>query len=371
MKIILASFELSHLKTGVHKKIIGQGDALKSMGFDVYYLFIDEEGLKITNFNINYTEFIKKIKTKVGVVTSGYNLSKKIITKIAPDILYQRSSFHEPFFISYLKYIRKNRIRIFYEIPTFPYDNEFYKKKFPLNLFLLPDRFYRKNIYHLAEKVVTYTDHEKILGVKTIKLENGIVPKNFKKQNLNKSQRILNIIAVANISFWHGYDRMIKGLYNYYQNSKSNLPVFLKIIGGGPETERLISLVEKLKLQQYVSFTGRIDGKELDIHFDNMHIGVDVLGMFRRGFNESCSLKAREYCARGIPFISSSLDGDFDPSFKFRFKCEANEKPIVVDSIIKFYKCLNWNTEKQDDLISFANERLSWEKKMKRVTKYF
>ena len=371
MKIILASFELSHHKTGVHKKIIGQGIALKSLGFDVSYLFIDKEGLKIKNFNTNYTEFIKKIKTKIDIVTSGYSLSKKIITKIAPDILYQRSSFHEPFFISYLKFIQKNRVRVFYEIPTFPYDNEFYKKKFPLNLFLIPDRFYRNKISLIAERIITYTDHEKILGVKTIKLENGIAPKNFKKQNLSKSQKKLNIIAVANVSFWHGYDRIVKGLYNYYQNSKDTFPVFLKIVGKGPETQRLLSLVEKLKLKQYISFVGKVDGKELDMHFDGMHIGIDVLGMFRRGFNESCSLKAREYCARGLPFISSSLDSDFGPNFKFRFKCEANEKPIDVDSIIKFYKCLDWNTEKQDDLISFANEHLSWEKKMKRVTKYF
>ena len=92
--------------------------------------------------------------------------------------------------------------------------------------------------------------------------------------------------------------------------------------------------------------------------------------MFRRVFNENCSLKAREYCARGLPFISSSLDSDFDPNFKFRFKCEVNENPIDINSVIKFYKQLNWNTEKQDKLISFAVEHLSW-KKIKRVSKCF
>ena len=107
---------------------------------------------------------------------------------------------------------------------------------------------------------------------------------------------------MANLSFWHGYDRMIKGLYNYYQNN-NNFPVFLKFIGDGPEKQKLMFLVEKLKLQQYVSFKGKVDGKELDVHFDGMHIGIDVLGMFRRGFNESSSLKAREYCARGIPLF--------------------------------------------------------------------
>jgi glycosyltransferase involved in cell wall biosynthesis len=238
---------------------------------------------------------------------------------------------------------------------------------------LYPDRLFRKSLGHLVEKIITYTNHNNIFGVKTIKLENGIDPSQFKRikspNNLNK----LELIGVANLSFWHAYDRLIDGLFEYYKVNKNTYPVRFTVVGEGNELTNLKNKVQSLKLEHAVIFTGKLIGKELDDAFSYKHMGVDLLGMFRRGFNECHSLKAREYCIRGIPFISSTYDSDFEEKFPFRLQLDPVESPIDIKKVISYYKNFQakYSNKYQSELITFAKENLSWENKIKKISNYF
>ena len=145
-------------------------------------------------------------------------------------------------------------------------------------------------------------DYEKIWGIPVIKLENGIDLEQIEFTGYNKSKESITLIGVANISKWHGYERIIKGMYDYY-NSMPTKNVILNLIGNGQELENLKILVNKYNLKEKVIFQGVKSGKELSYLFKSAHVAVGSLGMYRIGINNGSTLKAKEYAARGIPYL--------------------------------------------------------------------
>jgi hypothetical protein len=73
-------------------------------------------------------------------------------------------------------------------------------------------------------------------------------------------------------------------------------------------------------------------------------------------------LKNREYAARGIPFIYSEEDSDFDHQ-PYVLKAPADESPIDIAGIIRF---LDSYHEQPAD-IRQSVDYLSWKTQMQRV----
>lgn len=132
----------------------------------------------------------------------------------------------------YLLKISNPNCKLVYEIPTYPYDFE--HKSFGARLLLAVDKIYRKKLCKYVDRIATLTDDKEIFGCKTLKITNGVDCKSIsvcKKDNF--SQTKINLIAVAQFSFWHGYERVIEGLYNYGKNN-----VVLHLVGNGSELEK-------------------------------------------------------------------------------------------------------------------------------------
>ena len=75
-------------------------------------------------------------------------------------------------------------------------------------------------------------------------------------------------------------------------------------------------------------------------------------------------MKNREYAARGIPFIYSETDSDFDQK-PYVLKAPADESAIDIYSIIHFYQQLSQTPIEIRDSI----KELSWENQMGIVIK--
>jgi hypothetical protein len=73
-------------------------------------------------------------------------------------------------------------------------------------------------------------------------------------------------------------------------------------------------------------------------------------------------LKNREYAARGIPFIYSETDSDFDQK-PYVLKAPADETPIDIQKIVDFVQTHQWNPED----IRKTVEHLQWKIQMKKV----
>ena len=105
--------------------------------------------------------------------------------------------------------------RIVYEIPTYPYDAE--HRSFAGMFVLLVDRRFRKKLSRYVDRIATLTDDGQIFGCPTLRIRNGVEVESIPvSKKVSYDPACLNLIAVAQFSFWHGYERAIEGLRGYY-----------------------------------------------------------------------------------------------------------------------------------------------------------
>ncbi|AEX85651.1 glycosyltransferase [Marinitoga piezophila KA3] len=342
---------------GVFRKIYGQISAFKKSEINIDFVYF--KGSKMVINNDSKKSYSSKFKRNLSMFSDILKFTD--ITNY--DFLYIRYPFSTKDFISFLKKIKSYNLKVFVEIPTFPYDDEIHNFKQKLKLY--NDKIYRNFLKKFVDYIVTYSEHDEILGIKTIKIVNGIdVDKIPVRSPLPKNKNRIDLIGVANVSKWHGYDRLIKGLEEYYKN-KYEKEVYFHIVGEGPELENLKLLTQNLKLDKFVIFHGFKTGKDLDELFNLADVGIGSLGMYRIGLKKGAILKLREYCSRGLPFIYGYDDSDFD-SFKYAFKVPNNSSIIHINEIIDFYEKFK-DRDYINEIRKYAEKNLSWAVKLKPI----
>ncbi|OJF94676.1 glycosyltransferase [Alkalibacterium sp. 20] len=170
-------------------------------------------------------------------------IDKKIIKNC--DIIYTRYASSDFQFVKFLKNVKRinPKIIILIEIPTYPYDFKISNTigRLPIKT---KDRLNRKRIHSYVDYVLTYSKDEKIFKINTLELSNFVNTElTLPKMPSKNTDTVINIIAVANFNYWHGYDRFLVGLYEYYKNnSDEKRKIVFHLIGDGEE------LIEMQKL---------------------------------------------------------------------------------------------------------------------------
>jgi len=173
--------------------------------------------------------------------------------------------------------------------------------------------------------------------------------------------RELHLLCVANVSRWHGLDRLLRGLGSYRGPTR----ITLHIAGDGSELSSLKKIIDELGISGQVIFHGFTTGKDLDDLFNTCHIAVGSLGLHRIALTEASILKAREYCARGIPYIIACADPDFPADFPYVHRISADESPVHIESIIEFAQSVYQDTDHPQKMRAYAVGHLDWSVKMK------
>lgn len=373
MKGLFIIMEPLHEHRGISKKIISQVDGFINNGItmELSYLAIDTTNRKrnfsgrmigqtmIEKFSEN--NFISKIQR----ITSYRYLLNYIKLHKANFVYLRYTHFANPFFIRFLKNIKKSNIKIYLEIPTFPYDLEYKNVNIKKKIFLEIEKKNRTQFKKYVDKIVTFANEKKIFGVKTIKINNGIdlnaIPiKTAKVHNFNE----IHLIAVASMELWHGYDRIIEGLKIYYSEYQK-IKIILHLVGSTEKKHSIKnkSLIEKYDLSRYVVLHGIKSGLELDSLFDLSDIAIGCLGVHRKGIVSLNSLKNSEYCARGIPFIYSENDDSFDNK-DFILRMPADDTPVDINKIIDFLHSKSFSSK---EIRKYAEENLTWNFQIKRL----
>lgn len=340
---------------GIWKKIESQVRAMRKIGFNVDFFYMEGKNI-VYDDGIN----IKKIQNRFKHKYFYYLNVKKHIEEIKKqyDFLYVRKP-HGGLFCLGLPFIINSfdESFIIMEIPTYPYINEIktIKDKFLEAIFNISKRTYIKKIDKIAYfgKPV-----DKIWGVNAVGLSNGIDVDAIRiaKQISKPLESEFTIVAVANLSFWHGYDRILAGLRDYKDTNR----VMLYVVGDlEPEYSRLKELAKEYSIEDKVIFTGRLSGQQLDEVFNKADVCVDALGRHRSGNEYNSSIKSKEYCARGLPFIKSHIDPAFANN-DFIYQATADETPIDIADVIQ------WRSNLSSDISqierTFAEQNLTWQK---------
>lgn len=356
--------------SGVIKKCLGQVEGLKQLGWEVEMVWICNQGILLNNkliYEFRSNLFSKRLHTYLFYYFKWSFLLIRLLDFKKYKFYYVRYELSHFGLISFFRAIKveNSKAKVYLEIPTYPYEKE--QKGLLRKVQLIIDVFFRSFLNEYVDLVVHLGCEEKLFGIKTLLLGNGI---SLNRIPISKSTFVegkLRLIAVGFWSYWHGLDRLIRGMRTYYHDRGGEvIEVKLTIIGQGPEIRFLKSMTEEFELDDYVDFEGVLEGKDLDDAFNKADIGVGDLASFRKGLKSTFSLKHREYCARGIPFLLATPDLDFPPTIEWVHYFKSSENEVSIIELIEFYQKVTRKGFKEK-LRKYAEENLSWEKKMQPV----
>lgn len=370
MKILFLVFHGFSEYSGISKKIRYQVKGLEQCGHTVSVCTytLNEERHRIRMIDNRIIADYGTGKWAAIKKRCSYDCISHFSTTHGIELVYVRS-FHNanPFTIHLFKKLQEAGIKIVMEIPTYPYDSEYKGFPFIARINLLIDKLYRSSLAGQLNAIITYSNENSIFGQRTIRISNGIDFESIpvkRRKGLNSSD--IHLIGVAEVHYWHGYDRLIDGLGKYYQTPHS-LNVYFHIVGGVGASEMYHSihapgfhdLIVSYHLEKYVIFHGQKMGEELDALFDEADFAIGSLARHRSGIDAIKTLKNREYAARGIPFIYSETDEDFD-KMPYILKAPADESAIDIRNIIRFYQTAGQSPEE----IRNSIQHLSWKEQM-------
>lgn len=352
-----------HVPYTLKQKFKGQIDALIKMGYNVWYITFDSDqvylngpkGREVIKKTLagHYTHYIHTFAFMDLYIAAIKSLN---IQKF--DLIYFRKS--PLLFIGQhmCSKIKKAGSKLIVEIPTYP-DDRAKSKNILRAVFTLLSNCVWKNCNK-------YVDLFAVIGESTdsyqncpaINIENGVEVDNVPlKKDTNKDNKI-HLLALASMSVWHGYDRLIKGLAEYTGERKNDIIIDMVGNEGDGSLSKWKELTHTLALDNQVIFHGRLEGKELTDLFNQATLGVASLGMFRVGFSSGSILKLREYMARGLPFIYAADDISIDSKKKWYLKVSNDETPILMENVVKFIEIINKNTSKE--MRNYAKRNMTW-----------
>lgn len=348
-------------------KFDGQLKAFENLGLDVYYLTFDRQYFYL----VHGTE-----QTKVGRATCGlpmyfhtkvyYDLHRAVLKAadlIRFDYVYWRAA---PIWRSSCDVARKfheQGVKILYEIPTYCKDGEapmsIARKAFAVYSSLWEE----KVMQYLDLVVLIFTGDagvDSFHGRPVTIIDNGVDVSSIPMRCPAEDPDAVHILALASMSYWHGYDRLIRSLSEYRGNRK----VILHMVGGNdggmlPEWQKL---AEDLQLGDRVIFHGKMYGQELSDMFDLCDIGTNALAQYRKNLAATSELKVREYTARGLPFLCSVEDPALDHTDEPFWLKVANDGSVPdMEQIVAF--ALNMRSDKTHParMRQYAQDHMTWE----------
>jgi len=352
--------------SGISKKIHYQVKGLRENGHDVrlcYYGFAENghrcryiDGKILKDYgNGSWAGFLQRI---------DYGCIYDYCIRESIELVYARCFQNaNPWLIRFFKKLKMAGIRAVTEIPTYPYDEEFKNFEWKMRLGLSIDKLFRNRLYQEMEAVVTFSEEKRIFGQHTICISNGV---DFDSIPLHTpiNHEPLHLIGVAEVHPWHAFDRVISGIGEYYRNGGER-EVHFHIVGGvHPNHMNNVfkPLLDKYQLHDRVIFHGQLFGDALTEVFNQCQFAIGSLGRHRSGITVIKTLKNREYATRGIPFIYSEQDSDFDNK-PYVLKAPADDSPIDIQQILDF---MGHFTMKPVDIRKTV-EHLTWKIQMQRV----
>lgn len=360
--------------SGISKKINYQIEALERCGLDMHLcsVEIDSNGIQRRVCNSKEIDnFGNGFLAKFGKWIFFNNLFKYIIEN-GIGFLYVRSFYNtNPMLLRMFSKLKKHGVKVVVEYPTYPYDIETKSEHIRYQPIFFLNRIFRGFLKGRVERVVTFTELKEIDGVKCVNISNAI---DFNSIKLSKRPvfdgSYFSMIAVAEVHFWHGFDRVIRGLKEYYDSTiidDNKVEVHFNIVGEGsiPDRDALIKLTKELSLDNYVHFHNNQYGEALDSLFEQSHFAIASLGRHRTGISKIKTLKNREYAARGFSFAYSENDSDFD-NMPYVFKIKPNESAVDIVSLLEFYRGLDISPQ---EIRKSIENKLSWDIQMKKVLK--
>lgn len=365
-------------KAGIKNKIYGQCKAMEQLGHEVWLARFRGEEFIVSRSG----EAVIKNKIKGGNnrlrCARAFRLIKEEGAEWNINMLYIRTPSMCLSAYRFLKYMHNCKAIVMMELFTYPLNKERLvsayseAKKGKIGsavkefLSLMLDNLFYPFLRNVVHRLVVLLPVRKIWGIETVYIQNGIDTELYKPKAFVKNNHTITLAGVAYLSYWHGYDRLIKGLKSYYQKPQQDKKdVEFIVIGDGEQKSELEEYVIKNGLAGRVRFVGVKTSKELEEYYDLADVGVAALGAHRKNIKYVSALKSREYFAKGLPFIDSATDLAFTGEMnKYRLQVPADDSEINIEDVIEFAERYRFNEDARNEMAAYASRYMDWKRQM-------
>jgi len=152
---------------------------------------------------------------------------------------------------------------------------------------------------------------------------------------------------------WHGIDLVMEGIKKY----KGSVNIEFWLAGNK-------DIIKKYEAP-FVRLLGFCDKVRTDEIADQVHLGLGSFASDRKGLKEACSLKMREYAARGIPAVYGQEDNDYESicNAGLAMKCQSMVAPDI-EAVVAFYQELQNRAEFSGQIRKIAIKEMDNKVKM-------
>lgn len=365
--------ELGGSTNHLYRKFLSQIYSAVSLNDDVYYTSYDNKKLYVNHIigDSIEKEVIGNNKSSEKNVLIMHQIMKEIrawFRKNKVDYVYMRSIPPTYVYKKTRKIIKESGAIIVVEIPSYPGNEiKMSSRKVYFSLVsafvrMFSDKKYTDLYAVIGEPVEIYN------GAPAINIENGLDVKQVPlKKSFEDHPGEIHLLIVAVIQYWHGYDRLIKGIKNYHDNGRPE-KIFLHICGTCHDgsLEKFLEYAKENGFSDEIICHGYQSGDSLTAIFEKCDVAIGSLGLHRSGIKVDTTLKLPEYTARGIPFIYCTHSNNVDKNGSYYLRIPDDDSDVDIDRVVSFFE----NIDKQSiskQMRLFAKENLQWSTQLKKI----
>ena len=330
-KLLYVSFENSENRaSGVNKKINGHLKAFRGEGFTAHLIARYQDNIAFYHGDTPPSIIESRIPWRIALCGWAAKHASDY------DIAYVRFQFFCPFVLKMVRSFHKAGVKTIMEIPTYPYVPELKKqgaKGVPKRMI---DASFRRICARYIDRFAAPLYSGPIMGKPCIEIRNGIEVEEIKPRQIREPDGKVHLLAVAMMAPWHGYDRLIEGLHQYYSNGGKR-DIILHLVGRGAASDGNHAMIEAYALNDRVIEHGKMHGAALDAMYDIADIGIGSLGIHRTEVKKTNTLKILEYIAKGIPIICEHSECGIPENNPYRLTVVDDDSALDITEILRFY----------------------------------
>ena len=352
-------------------KFDGQMAAAAALGHEARAIGWDHEGLWLCG--ADGRELLKKSRL-TGL--PGYDKTlfyvelmtalRRAVARWTPDLVYMRFM---PVFSNApraLAAVKACGARLVVEHPTYPFENGKRSSLLRKPVFAYNARVFRRlegmiDLYALIGEPCGPA----LNGRPAMNIVNGVDVDRLTPHAPRRNAPDVALLALASMSAWQGYDRLIEALARYRGGER----ITVHMVGGEGDGSLAAwrALAQELGVGDRVVFHGQMHGAALDEVARSCDVGVGGLGLYRKGQMRSMTLKLREYMARGLPFVYAVDDPSIPDDPRCCLRLPNDDTPIDMETLAAFARRAQQDEQAPARMRAYAREHMSWQGILRQV----
>lgn len=347
--VFVANIDIGE-KEGIYKKVAAEACAIGHVLGSCDLVTRSDGRAKVTSMNSK-------------AVYQSQSVLEYVLTRINSNsigFLYVRHMIPSLQLISVLRRAKEKGIKIFYEIPTYPYFGEQYKasrKKYRAVAKIGLDVAFWPWIYKYIDKLVVIRSSTKAKTYsKMVEITNGVRTDNIQSKSYSsRNPSVFRMVAVGTLYPYHGYDRVLKGMAACGEHVGDTIVEF-HVVGSSQTIDDLHHMADDMGLKNVI-FHGIKSTEELNQMYEEFDVGLGCLALHRRNADIDTTLKVIEYYCRGVPVISTGRCPLSEACFSHIVADD--ESAVDIANIYKYYCGLTLAELKS--ISKIAKEQFTWD----------